>query len=102
MKGKNMSTKSITIPMSLARILVAEPEDMKNEADYDNVKAVGKSLLALLLSTSEVQLVQPKRKRQTNKKVNKGITGKKWTNAQRAKFIKTMKKKWASQRAEGK
>jgi hypothetical protein len=42
--------ETITIPISLARLLIAEPEDMKNPDDYQNIQEVAKASLKLLMS----------------------------------------------------
>lgn len=44
-----MKIKTITIPLSLAKLLVAEPEDCKKPEDYKNVQEVAKASLKLLM-----------------------------------------------------
>jgi len=44
--------ETITIPIHLAKLLAAEPEDV-SIGDYDNVQAVAKSLLRLLMAVSK-------------------------------------------------
>lgn len=43
--------ETITIPIHLAKLLAAEPEDIVG--DYENVQAVAKSLLRLLMAVSK-------------------------------------------------
>lgn len=43
--------ETITIPISLARLLAAEPEDIAG--DYENVQDAAKSLLRLLMAVSK-------------------------------------------------
>lgn len=45
-----MAKKTIEIPLSLARLLVAEKEDLKDPESYEDVQAVAKSQLKLLLT----------------------------------------------------
>ena len=43
--------ETITIPIELARLLTAEPEDLKEGTSYDDVQKLAKSLLKLLMVT---------------------------------------------------
>ena len=45
--------KTIEIPVDLARLLVATPEDFKEPDKYDEVQAVAKALLNTLLVTQK-------------------------------------------------
>ena len=44
--------ESLTIPMSLARLLAAEPEDIR-DGDYDDVQKLAKSLLRVLMASAK-------------------------------------------------
>ena len=44
---------TLVIPKSLARLLVAEKKDMKKPEQYDDVQALAKANLKVLLLTSE-------------------------------------------------
>lgn len=45
-------SETITIPMHLAKLLAAEPEDIKYD-NYEEVQAVAKSLLRVLIESSK-------------------------------------------------
>lgn len=45
--------ESITIPMHLARLLASEPEDIKDGVKFEDVQALAKSMLKLLIETSK-------------------------------------------------
>ena len=45
--------ETITIPIELARLLIAEPEDLKEGTSYDDVQKLAKSLLKLLMVTTK-------------------------------------------------
>lgn len=41
--------ETITIPMNLARLLVAEPEDLKDTEKYEDVQKLAKAMLKVLI-----------------------------------------------------
>lgn len=41
--------ESIEIPLSLARLLIIEPEDMKGDVTYEDVNKLAKTMLKLLI-----------------------------------------------------
>jgi len=45
--------ETIEIPVHLARLLVSEPEDLKNPEEYNDVQSVAKALLKLLMKVGE-------------------------------------------------
>lgn len=49
MANKSTKKETITIPMDLARMLVAKPEDLKEGADYNALQEVSKALLRVLM-----------------------------------------------------
>lgn len=48
---QSKKTESIEIPMHLARLLAAEPEDMKEADKYDDVQSVARALLRVLMKS---------------------------------------------------
>lgn len=45
----NKKKETIEIPMSLARMLAAKPEDLKEGAVYEDVQELAKSLLRVIM-----------------------------------------------------
>lgn len=43
--------ETVEIPISLARLLASEKENMKNPEEYEQVQEVAKALLKLLIAT---------------------------------------------------
>lgn len=48
-----MSKKMLSIPLDLARLLAAEPDDYKDEKSYEDGQKVAKALLKLLLAANK-------------------------------------------------
>lgn len=47
---KDETEEAVTIPLNLAKLLASEPKDFKDSKRYEDVQAVAKSLLKVLLS----------------------------------------------------
>lgn len=45
---------TIEIPLELARMLLSEPSDMKEGVKYEDVQAVAKALLRVLVANSKL------------------------------------------------
>ena len=51
MKDKAKKDETITIPLHLARMLAAEKDDFKDPEQYEDIQALAKSLLRLLMDS---------------------------------------------------
>lgn len=45
--------KTLQVPMDLAQLLVAEPDDFKDETKFNEVQSIAKALLRLLMEANK-------------------------------------------------